>query len=273
MELWITHALSVGLEIEQTTPRFFGVGYLPANGGEQRMELSAIKFFMSFLSPLNGAQRGEAIESFTELTQVLLGMKAVHDLDGPRKQLRDQIPDPRGTISERRSTRRLGETAPLGLTPDTLSKDGTFLGDVRNESTLDGCRIADRSFIADRSAIAIERFCTSDGAEFDLPSLRGTLPLTGHASQFLSSQRDPGSIDAQVERLGQRNSVQRFAVTALVFGDFLAQSFGGAFHLLGIHHHPDEFLQQLAAFLKTDHGADRAGHARECRRQRGVLHP
>ena len=63
--------------------------HLPANGSEQRTELSTIEFFMSSFSPLTGARRGAAIESFTELTQVLLGMKAVHDLDRPGKQLRD----------------------------------------------------------------------------------------------------------------------------------------------------------------------------------------
>jgi len=176
---------------------------LPTNSGEQRSEPSAIEFFVSSFSPLHGAPGGEAIESLTEFTEMLLGMKAVHDLDGPGEQLCDQIPDPRGTISESRGTRSLGEAAPLRFPPDTLRKDGAFLGDVRNESTLDGCRIADRSFIADRSAIAIERFCTSDGAEFDLARFRASRGLASYSGQFLSPQRNTGSIDSQVQRLGQ----------------------------------------------------------------------
>src|SRR6516162_11233449 len=101
------------------------------------------------------------------------------------------------------TTRSLGETAPLGLTPDSLSKGGTFLGDVRDESTLDGCRIADRSFIAYRSAFAIERFGTPDGAQFDLARFRASRGLAGYSGHFLSPQRNTGSIDSQVQRWGQ----------------------------------------------------------------------
>jgi len=61
------------------------VRHLPANGGEQCTELSAIEFFMSSFGPLGGARREGTIESFAELTEVLLGMKAVNDLDGARK--------------------------------------------------------------------------------------------------------------------------------------------------------------------------------------------
>jgi len=39
------------------------------------------------------------------------------------------------------TTRSLGETAPLGLTPDSLSKGGTFLGDLTRAPTVPVLRV------------------------------------------------------------------------------------------------------------------------------------
>jgi hypothetical protein len=214
-----------------------------ANGGEQRGELSAIEFFLSSFGPRTSARRGGAIESFAELTEVLLGMKAVDNLDRSGEQFRDEIPDPGSSSSERRGTRSLREAAALGLAPDPLSKGRTLLSTVRGGGTFNGRRIGDGSFITDRGAVAAERFRAPDRAEFDFPCFRATLGLTGHAGQFLGTQGDPGSIDAQVQRLGQRKSVERFAVLALVFGDFLTQGFGSTFHPFSIHGYPGQFLQ------------------------------
>ena len=61
-------------------------------------------------------------------------------------------------------------------------------------------------------------------------------------------------------------------MTALVFGDFFSQGFCGSFHLLGIHRHPCQFRQQLAAFLEADHRSHGAEHAGERRRQCGVFY-
>src|SRR5215469_4539499 len=136
---------------------------------------------MASLGPPGGARRGEAIESFAELTEVLLGVKAIDDLSRPGEQFLNQIPDPRSSISQRSHTHRLGEAAALALAPDALCKGGTFLGDIRDASTFDGCGIGNRPLIADGSAVRVQRFRTPHGAEFDLPRFRGAGPLTGHA--------------------------------------------------------------------------------------------
>jgi len=60
-------------------------------------------------------------------------------------------------------------------------------------------------------------------------------------------------------------------VVVFVFGDFLAQGFGGAFHLFRIHGYTGQFLQQFTALLKADHGPDGARHACECGREGSVL--
>jgi hypothetical protein len=45
------------------------------------------------------------------------------------------------SISERNPTYRLREAAALGLTPDALRKQGTFLSDVRCRGTLHRCKL------------------------------------------------------------------------------------------------------------------------------------
>src|SRR5215472_18426999 len=151
----------------QTTPCLFGARHLAANGGEKRVELSAIEFFMASFGPCGGARRSEAIDSFAELTEVLLGVKAIDDLNRPGEQFLNQVPDPRGSISERSRTLSLGEAAALTLAPDALRKGGTFLGDIWDASTFDGCGIGNRPFIADGDALGIQRFCAPDRTEFD----------------------------------------------------------------------------------------------------------
>src|SRR5215469_15810495 len=121
---------------------------------------------MASLGPPGGARRGEAIESFAELTEVLLGVKAIDDLSRPGEQFLNQIPDPRSSISQRSHTHRLGEAAALALAPDALCKGGTFLGDIRDASSFGGCCVGKRSFIADGSTDSVQRFRRTHGAGF-----------------------------------------------------------------------------------------------------------
>src|SRR3974377_538975 len=115
----------------QAAASFLRPWRLAAEGSKQRAELSAVEFLMSSFRPWRSAWMRRAIKSFAEFAQMLLGMKAIHDLNGPGEQLRNDIPDPGSSITERNHTRGLRKAAALGLAPDALRKGRTFLGDVQ----------------------------------------------------------------------------------------------------------------------------------------------
>jgi len=71
----------------------------------------------------------------------------------------------------------------------------------------------------------------------------------------------------------RRISCTKFAEEPTNQVDETTEGFGGSLDLLGIHRNPSQLLQQFAAFLEADHGADGAGHAGQSGRQGGVLDP
>src|SRR5712691_6343384 len=156
VELRVAHAVSVGLEIVHATAGFFGVSHMAANRGEGCLEPSGVEFLLPSFRPLGSSRVGRAIKSFAEVTQVLLGVKAVDDLGRSGEQLLHLVPDPGSPIPERRRTLGLAEAAALGFAPDALGEGGTFLGGVRCGGTLDGRGIGNGSFIADGNAVLIE---------------------------------------------------------------------------------------------------------------------
>ena len=58
---------------------------------------------------------------------------------------------------------------------------------------------------------------------------------------------------------------------ALVGDDLAAESFGASLDLAGVIADACQFSQQLAAFLKTDHGTNGSNHAHRGGRQAGLL--
>jgi len=52
-------------------------------------------------------------------------------------------------------------------------------------------------------------------------------------------------------------------MTALVGGDLRAERLGIPLDLFGIYLNPGQFIEQLAAFLKADHGSHRPHHAND----------
>src|SRR2546425_6040160 len=123
VELRVAHAVSVGLEIVQATAGFFGVSHMAANRGEECLEPSGVEFLLPSFRPLGSSRVGRAIKSFAEVTQVLLGVKAVDDLGRSGEQLLHLVPDPGSPIPERRRTLGLAEAAALGSSrnaPSTL---------------------------------------------------------------------------------------------------------------------------------------------------------
>jgi hypothetical protein len=61
----------------------FGAGDVAA-GRQESAELSGIEFFLGSFGPRIRSCVCGAVERFSEITPVLLGMKAVHHLDGFR---------------------------------------------------------------------------------------------------------------------------------------------------------------------------------------------
>jgi hypothetical protein len=62
----------------------------------------------------------EAIESFSEITQVLFGMIAVNNLSGIGKLILGEIPNPKGPISEHDSAWCVAEATARSFAPDRV---------------------------------------------------------------------------------------------------------------------------------------------------------
>jgi len=95
VELWVAHALSIGLEIVQATAGFLGAKNLAADGVEQSLEFSGVQFFLSTFCPFPSAWMSETVQSFSESAQALFGMIAVNDLDGLGKLIVGDVPNPK----------------------------------------------------------------------------------------------------------------------------------------------------------------------------------
>jgi len=93
--------------------------------------------------------------------------------------------------------------------------------------------------------------------------------LAGTALELAVAHGDAGTVQAQVHR----RCGWRLGLEPLTFigGDLAAERFCGALDLLGVDPHPGELPHQLAALHEADHRAHQPDHAREGRRQRGVL--
>jgi integrase len=130
VELWVAHTVSVALEIVKAAACFLRARDLAADGVEQRLEFSVVEFFLPSFCPLRRAWMSETVQSFSEITQVLFGMIAVHNLGGIGKLILGKIPNPKGPISEHDSTWRMAEAAARSLPPDALGKRRTCRGGI-----------------------------------------------------------------------------------------------------------------------------------------------
>jgi hypothetical protein len=121
VELWVAHTVSVGLEIVKAATCFLRARDLAADGVEQSLEFSGVEFFLPTFCPLRRAWMSEAIESFSEITQVLFGMIAVNNLSGIGKLILGEIPNPEGPISEHDSW-CVAEATARSFAPDAFGK-------------------------------------------------------------------------------------------------------------------------------------------------------
>jgi hypothetical protein len=103
VEFWVAHTVAVGLEIVKAAACFLRARELAADGVEQSLEFSGVEFLLPAFCPLRRARISEAVESFSEITQVLFGMIAVNNLSGIGKLILGEIPNPKGPISEHNS--------------------------------------------------------------------------------------------------------------------------------------------------------------------------
>ena len=128
VELWVAHAVSVGLEIVKAATCFLRARDLAADGVEQRLKFSGVEFFLPTFCPLRCAWMSEAVESFSEITQVLFGMIAVNNLGGIGKLILGEIPNPKGPISELRHAARHSflPSRSLSVVASRLERSGMF---------------------------------------------------------------------------------------------------------------------------------------------------
>ena len=122
VKLRIAHTLAVGLEITETATSQIGARDLATDGVEQSREFSGVEFFLAAFCPLSRPWGGEAVEIFSDLTQVLFGMIAVHNLGGLWKLIVSDVPNPQGPIPEHDRTSCLAEPAARRFSPDALGK-------------------------------------------------------------------------------------------------------------------------------------------------------
>ena len=153
---------------------------------EQSPESSGVEFFLAAFRPLCSSRRSGTVQSFSDSTQVLLGMIAVHNLGGIGKLIVGNVPNPQGPIPEHDRTRCLAETAARSFSPDALGEGRTCRSGIQRTGTLQGRGIGDGSCIAEGSTFFIQRFRAPNGAKFYLPGLGRSVRLFASAAhEFL----------------------------------------------------------------------------------------
>ena len=110
VELGIAHTVSIGLEIMETATGLIGARDLATEGVEQSPESSGVEFLFPAVRPLSRSWRSGTVESFSDITQVLLGMIAVHNLGGSGKLIVGDVPNPQGPIPRARPYAGLGRS-------------------------------------------------------------------------------------------------------------------------------------------------------------------
>ena len=105
---------------------------------EQRPESSGVEFFLAAFCPLSSPWGGGTVKSFSEITQVLFGMIAVHNLGGLGKLIVGDVPNPQGPIPEHDRTWCLAEAAARSFSPDALGEGRTCRSGIQRTGTLQG---------------------------------------------------------------------------------------------------------------------------------------
>ena len=136
VEFRIAHTLAVGLEIMETATSPIGARDLATDGLEQSDELSGIEFFLAAFCPLSSPWGGGTVKSFSESTQIFLGMIAVYNLDGTWKLIVGDVPNPKGPVPEHDPARRLTEATARSFSADALGEGRAFGGGVQRGSFL-----------------------------------------------------------------------------------------------------------------------------------------
>ena len=148
VKLGVAHAVTVGLEVVESAAGVFTGGGMAAERRQQSVEAACVQFLMSAFDPCRGARVGGSVESFGQVAEVLLGVKAIDDLPGLGKQFVGDVPNPGCAIAQDHGTRHCGETAARGFAPDPLAKFRALRGGVGSGGALDGGGIGHRTFVA-----------------------------------------------------------------------------------------------------------------------------
>jgi len=272
LELGVAHAMAIPLEILAALARLVvgrSVGLeRPHHGGQ----IAGVEFDVALVRPLPPQLAGHAIHGFGHGAQVLLGMEAVHDLEGAGTVLVGQIPDPRGAVPQDHAPLGVVKAAARGLAGDAGGEVRGVVVGVPARGPFDGGRVAHRARVAHRRAVLIARLRAPDRAELDLAGLGRAVGLLADApGELRGPHGDAGPVHPQVEGRGDRGGGHRRDDAALVLGDLAAERLGGPLDVLGRHLDPRELPQQLAALLEADQRPHDADQASDGGRQRGAL--
>src|SRR5260370_38162575 len=126
---------------------------------KQSPESSGVEFFLPAFRPLRSARGSRTVQSLCDITHVLFGMIAVHNLGGIGKLIVGDIPNPQGPIPEHDRARRLAEAEARSFSPNALGKRRTCRSGIHRTGTLKGGTIGDGC-------------CCAGGSDFFIPLFR-----------------------------------------------------------------------------------------------------
>ena len=149
-ELRIAHPVAVADDVLDALAGLGRVG-VGVQGRDQVSEASGVQLGLPVLCPLLGERRPGPVDGFGHVTQMLLGVVDVDDLDGVGKLLVGQVPDPGGAVAEDDLSGGGDEAAPLRLAMGALGEGGRLRVGVAAGRALDGGVVADRPRVATKA--------------------------------------------------------------------------------------------------------------------------
>ena len=148
---------------------------------DQVSEASGVQLGLPVLCPLLGALRPGPVDGLGHVSQMLLGVLDVDDLDGVGKLLVGQVPDPGGAVAEDDLSSGGDEAAPLRLAMGALGEGSRLRVGVAAGRALNGGVVADRPRVTARPALGVAPFGRPRRRQLDLAGLGGAVGLLAAA--------------------------------------------------------------------------------------------
>jgi hypothetical protein len=200
VELRISHAILIVVDVVPALPGFFGVVGVTSQSPQEIWETAAVEFFMTALSPELGLFGSGSIEGFGDITEMLFDVKAVDDLDSSWEQFLRDFPDPAGPVTENHGLGSFGKAAASRLAKHSLGEGGGDRIGIQGGSGFNGCGVSDRTDITDRAVFAIPGFGAPDRAQLDFAGFGASVGLlAGAVFQFGGAHGNARAVDAEIE--------------------------------------------------------------------------